>query len=194
MRPLLPVTMVRFTIAALPPAPRRVVASRRSRRMPNPVEPLVVSASARRLDATARLGEAALASPGNGESTREGAHVVRRLFHDPERRAAHLDGPIDPGDRDLLNVVARQQRLQPELRVRREMTLLDLDGPEDLGPVQLEVVRDVVNPPYNQELDEEMEGAVTQSLEEGIVDHHGLVGEAAAHGPVPPPRDRIEEI
>ena len=51
-----------------------------------------------------------------------------------------------------------------------------------------------MDPPDEQELDEEVKGSIAERLEEGIVDHHGLMGEPAADGAVATRRDRIEEI
>jgi hypothetical protein len=86
----------------------------------------------------------------------EGQDVSGRNFENAECRGPHPLVAVNPGNRHLLDLSALEQRLQSRFGVRREPVLCDVEIPQDVTPIELEVVGDVARPRTKQESNQQM--------------------------------------
>ena len=66
-----------------------------------------------------------------------------------------------------MNVVSGEERAEPRLRVGAEVRPRDIELLEDLGAVELQVVRDVSDPSPQDKPNEQVKGPVGDDLPSG---------------------------
>src|SRR5690349_11463250 len=149
---------------------------------------------ARRGDRGQLGSEVAPPAPDAEDRAHQPPEISWSYLDDAKRRRAHVNRAVHPRHRYFLDVVAGEDRLEAGLHVCGEVRLLDVEALENVRAIELQVVRHVAHAADQRQLYQPVEGAITENLEERVVDQHRLIRKPAADCAVVPLGDTVEQV